>query len=1210
MRQKSWKKLFRSDRKVGLCLLSFSLVSCFSLVSWTLSSCASNSSFLSKDLISTGKGDKFLADNGTLADIAKASLKTKGGYNSFLKWKIGEVLQYWFENNRSKNYQDAYKDFKKDVDSEWNRKVSTAKESYRTSYEVNLRSVLDDAGVKNVNAWKVSELNNKVINKFVDDVFGVDYLGVEEDNKSTDLPKKKLKSSISADFISNTTNWKNFKFIADEADLDLTNGLNRDVANVYAGFQEFVFDKWVSNTLPVLTCGVLYKNSQPRGGLKEIFNDKNDVDLTPSYEFQVFPDSSEGDGLHDQQKKNANDLYVELIDNIEKYYDWNTDGINLPANWTEDSSTGIFVKPLSMYSDLYLPYAAGVDYLLLNSVGGVEEDNKIRDIKFSDLNKTVEVRNNNGGEPAGESANHVNILKSFFYKKNGDGKEKQWWGFSDPEYFRSVLVPNINNDKYRFYSYLGQDENGYAISDMFTTSKTIKNPSASSNSDKNLAMLFLRDGPNEGGVHIITIDGLNHFVVDRDNGKEIDLDRLKNFLKYRSLQKSCGLSGYKEPSTKGNNVSFEIKTNIENYFTSNDDVKFDLLVSFLASKKNLLKNSVDSVHQDGLEKLIDDSFDNDLFSKLLTDWEAYALEEHLLEARQKVRSAVISNAKKFIDNIKNSKPEANGIAGRLPFLINSKNGEIEVLEKFYLFNRNDNHAWWNSKEKLSGISLPSLSEATPTVFKKYGNSSVEDAVNKYIDSLNLVNASDSQIDYAKYVQCVYTNVDCINSAINSLLTASDKNNFIKNSYKTSLFKKDKFRVITCDDEFKVELKNSKVSSDILNHSIANTYYLKNFFISKLDDNSIISSGILNGKDKLLGYLNALWSGENFKYSETQVDYLLFLNTLDYLLSPESETSGDEHKKINLVKYLKQDIPFGMSAYIAWVAGTTYSKIDEYSNLENLFKNPDSFNVNYDFGSESNYLNLSNIDNNKPNRYLLNSIYRNSKPTDNNCDYYGFYGLVTDGLHSELPEDLGSYIFSSSHSLMGKKGSLFGYGELDRVKTHINSFQTPSQVQSFALELQNKTGISEFVDSTKSGSIDELKKKMCEILDKPEYNELFAKNSGFVTENKFLSSGSNSVSVFPIQDSTKTKAGYFAYLLPVNYLEVDKVSDNWSADANSRLGLSIDSFLQLVMDYAINNSLAQQSALARLVGDRVQAFDERIMNLLTSQWVFTKKKVEK
>lgn len=1223
---------FSLRKKINIYLSLTASVICASTLSWALASCTSSQKQSAiSSLIDTGSGSRFFGnsgDSGSLNSIATNSLQDENGYNAYLKYEIGKILQFWFKNNVANIYQTDYKDFQKSVNTSWDDKVTAAKNSYREGYEINLRTeTLDKSGANNVADWKTLEMNDKVISRFTSDAFGVDYLGFV---KSPQSSQKYSIGEISPDSLNDTRNWGNFKFVANTTDESATNGYNLKVAQTYAEFQNSVFDDWVKKNLPLLVSDVLYKNGQPKEGLTEVFNKSiysgNGPSLSPSYQFQVFPSINENQGESDTQKFTANGLFDLFLRNHASFYDATTGGVNIPKAYTEDNSSGIFLQSTKMYDDLYLPFSASVAYLLMDKIGALTADESIRNVSFDSLVKD-------------------NIMANFIFQNNG--QTKKWWGFSNPSYFDHILAPellkNSQSNPYGFYAQLANpngspySDKTFSIADLFTTSDT-----------NNIEWMFARDGNKDGaGVHIITIDGLNYFA----SSSGIDIGKLEQFLMYRSLQKTCGFTS---PDKKGNDTTFNIKDNTGTYFGSSESKKLALIADFL--RKQIVDQKASSFinavsgdqNQNELVKQIETVFGTQskpsVVAQFYQAWRSYFFDDQLLKSRQKVRSTIVANAKTYDDNIKNAKPDANGIAGRLPFQMNASNGMIPTLERFFVPQENSANIWWasanqDSKKPLPSANLPTIAQFDKTLVN------LKETINNY--ALNLVSKlglkKSTSTTYADYTQCIYTDNPAINSAINAVLTSSSTPNSVLNDYQWNLLKQAsnysfeqseaarnyqilKVNPITGDIAFKNPVAGDN-NLDLLN-TIINSYYLKSVFSNNVNGGSILKFGVLNQISNTNNYIHTLWKNAYESGSSDAINYLLFLNTLDYLLSPINAKSGGG---INLTNYLASDISVGASSYVTWITTTNLANDKKLvvSDVEKMLSTPMTSNVDYDFGSLENYLNLASTSNlPKPDRYLLDSIYRSSptilvdgEQSNLPINYYGFFGLITPTLTSNLPSDVSKILFDPNFHQATTSGAFASYGNEQDLIAMIKAKSNALDVQAFAsvlhslvpqMDVSNVVGENSLTTSVlQDNLINDLRVIAGTI------PNLFAPLNGFITGNGgFVSSNSqswtdpqSSLVIVPIQDSSKTKMGYLTYIRQITNREVVDVKTSWMSDPAARLGLPLQTFLAIAADYAMNNASAQQAALNRLVGNRVQVYDSRLMSLLTSQWVYTKNKGE-
>ncbi|MEG2476392.1 MAG: hypothetical protein RSA40_02485 [Malacoplasma sp.] len=507
-------------------------VSCLSLTAITtlaLTSCAS----INQELIdkSVSKGDmKNFAAGYDLNKMSKFALESNAAQTTYFDYNVNELLLDWIDFLSRKGDQITYKNSleaqKKVIDEEYNNLVASSTKTNGADFEIKFQQDELDPNGGNEENWKKKKLLDWARTEFSNKVFEKNYLAVV-DNTNVAI-KAPTKAQI-LDAIDTATGSTKFAFsstIIDEGNKD--NYLDP----IYANFQQFVYDKWVQIENPYIINMSLWKYGAPLTGIDSVYTaapsstpgaDGTTSTSSGSYSFPYFSNDNATNDAWGTIDKFKNFLNGATTTN--NYITDTTHGlIEIPKQYTEDSSTYILAKNGTIYNDLYIEFAAAATYLLYSGKTATGFPNIID--KNSDIQKaTISTTATTADAITSNFVSNTNI-------NNRDIK------------IANSLATQIINPNGEFKGLLGTNNTSdLFITDAFMTSETKLNK-----------FMFLR---NEAGVHAISIDGKT-FI---DKGTTIDAYKKNaaNIVLYRSLMNKY----------IGDEFTVDVQTELSNFFKAN-----------------------------------------------------------------------------------------------------------------------------------------------------------------------------------------------------------------------------------------------------------------------------------------------------------------------------------------------------------------------------------------------------------------------------------------------------------------------------------------------------------------------------------------------------------------------------------------------------------------------------------------------------------------
>ena len=867
---------------------------------------------------------------------------------------------------------------------------------------------------------------------------------------------------------------------------------------------------------------------------------------------------------------------------------------DIPSTLTDDSSTYILAKNASIYSDLYIEFAAASSYLFWRN-GNITDNNA--NLTYS--NSSTAASNSTGyGIPSIDT----NIKHDIWSGSNSQSKDVS---------SSSSTLPTINGD-----STTGLDpitSNFLSASDIFSSGhqyelkldksyvNAILKENGALNSLRNQDLyvidsfipsnfnlsnyIFLRDS---AGVHAITIDGYNYINGTTEIGKSnLTISEKKK----RAGQVVLFRSLYNNLNSKPSDYSFsvDVQSELKTFYENNTDW---LIYSYAKSK-------ADSSTSGSNIKLFD------LGNLGLSDNEknlATAINNYLHE------TANYTKVDDYNDALYKAKATYSANYGVLA----TSNG-LAAPWTYATFSKNDSTTYDSNPTisfqiaAASGVVLNPFSStiSTTTDTKTYNydgtefvsQSSLYTSITSLTNSLNVL--ENSSFDGFKYSQYIYSDSSYVNAALLSfssegtdladLAKIAYLRNYIGSSSSIGKFDFSTFKFS------EVKINNTDIST-YLNYAMSNFFFNSTFDSAtnkwgklSYDDNDkwnkkINTSNTAQSSDSsststdtnltkiVQDYKIKLWKNANQVYTSTVIDNYLSLYTtvasIFYML---------ENNSSYFLTCLTSQINVGDSAYIAWESSQNTQIQKTQKNANNLLSS-NTLNRNINNSFVSSYIGGNNLYNSNSsssvspkeetatNNTPLTISYYNDLPNsswssklgpnlgekslyqDSNDakTYYtisggkvGFLGLQTSGSNS-LNSVVSNLLFTNP-TVDNDKGLLYGYESLDNLKAVVQGCSSLTEINNIAKTLGtnlNQKQITTISNDTKLTLAEKKEKLLTVINNLSNATSDSASNttsSYFTARNGIVNSGKTSEfnNQGLLTSSTSLTTQYASYVIQLN-----------------------------------------------------------------------------
>lgn len=965
-----------------------------------LSSCASNPSNVP---IPATNASSFSSINSSILPVSSAVFSTEKGRQSLVNTYVTKTLQNWFNVVNNSSIKTSLKEWKKSSEDAYKEKYDNYKDTRGVNWKHFFQTeILDPVGGTKED-WILDNIKSKLKSSITNSLFGdsaKSYLSyssnINSSNPSfTSVSNLNLQSlkDIDNDFVNASTPGTKNGFQFNSLGLEENNRSKIDIG--YADLMEFIMDDWIKNCLPLPLTMSLWKNDENKYYLNQLFSkyferfnettsdsgnnggDNNDGSsngdsssnpssrlasradegkFKPSYQFQYF-ESNDNQGPTSLGTTNKfGNLLTGIING--SYISSKTGLMNLPLEYTEDSSTNLLTNSSGLFDGTYVtPFSAAAWYKLSNFVFGISDSN----VHIASKVNTKSIMDNflvfNSKV---DSNKHLNVVSDInnpnlnYFKfpyeiewENGESQTTQ--SVFTNQYNNAIgIIDAINFDK---KTAIFNDTNSYN----------------SSNLDK---FILIR---NQFGVHIISIDRISKIKeAYESNSSQSFSARFKNvcnelrntFIYYLALDQASNEKKYnvmdmleKYFSNNFESIIYRYLLQYIDYPSTNENNLFGANVT-LDSKENINLSSnfgYDSNNEDELNfinSLNEVSSTSDLrsFIDSSINYQYAELSKKFVDS---INTKIYENQSQFNNNENPVSWGANGISGVLPYTRNTNNGQFENLTKLIdsiLINvapTNSNLPYSNNVNNSRQID-GSISNVTVKDTLSYfynAKNKYQQSVIKYLNETNplIIN---STYDFMSAPTRIFTSNYYLNQAMIAL-GDTDFTNIVRNMYYQQYLYPNR-RFAQNNPVAGPEGSNSWIAKKV-NDSIDSVYKINNFVNSK----NVYALGDWDSydsfKQKAIEFFNRSMEENQFSYSyidqngnkneyysysqyDKVTDYYNLLINIRYVLDYNTETNKFNFKPLYdaLLRATENGTNLKSSrAAVAWVNQESITEFNQF-----------------------------------------------------------------------------------------------------------------------------------------------------------------------------------------------------------------------------------------------------------------------------------------
>lgn len=1150
----------KSSNKFKL-LTGFLGISAIAGVAVTVASCAQPNASTVNNLFKVGSNFSNL-DSLNNNDIAAQSLIQKDGFNNFLSAAIANVLKVWYENNPDSKIKDKLKTWNDEINKSWDTQAQSYRDQYRQDYLVKLQTdILDDAGGTEA-SWKNNQLNSKILSDFSNLLYSGDYLRYV-DPTTGDIVTQPDRSTLS-----NSDNWKNLKYTNKTTNSPLYTD-KPSIANnkqMFAEMQGFIFNQWVKEQNPNLLSRVVFTNETPKSGFASVFNGELISAPSASYEFQFF-NPTDPNSTQLSASSSYQNMVQALSGGLSQFV--NDFQIDIPKKYSGDSGGKLLMTADDMFNSYDLSFTAGFVDQYLKMLG----DNSLTTWPTGTPDPDSIMKNfirDTSTDPNVVSTKLDYLTQKDFEKNNSNFFSSQI--SADNNFYEGLLPSTTTPDAQPTKS----------IYNVFSPTSSIP-----TNSNDN-QFIFVR---GKDGVHIIAIDGGGYYL-DSIKTHQRDITKQEQFLMFRSLYRTLNYVRDKQLD-----YSFNATTQSQNWFQKNEAMLiYEAFANALNDKDsylNIASNSALKLSFENLYKTVND---------YVSTADQYFQISNYSDDVNTIRSKIYDFAKTYIDNDKNKKSASNGIAAKFPNKA-APDGSYPSLEEYY--------ALLIQNPKTPGATILDQKLGSRNWFNEqlnFAKTKFSEAALNLVQSLTLTSVKVS--DYSQNILLKSNTDDSyslgINLAINSAISSSDISNMIKLAYfqNSNLFK-------SFYDPSTLSIKDPHASD--IQAPLQNYYNILQWIA--LDNKGAygipqtLGTPAITDDQKVKNFetiLNTVFINQNINngfYNDNTLNYYTYLYTFAWLI----DNNFARFKAI-----LSSQIVQGVNGIISWSVPVPF-KFNQYSTSDPLSTFPD--NPNFIWGSPTNWSNQSNeIDQGDLSNDLANPYLYTKDATDPSAlkYHYGFNGLSLND-DPKINSSLSSTFFSgfNNSTATGQKysvGALYPYGSTaEDVSNYVEQMNTIRELNSFIQYLSSAGfDVSEPAFQQSNNDVETKKEAIISLIKGLSTSDpyVFKSYKGYIGQNK-----SAILTDLKPTISSDAKQQLPAYVIQVNFNDVNKIgADSWTKTDNS-LGLNLYAFLTIIAMQA-SDSATQSNAISYLinssnvtgtVGQKVTIGDNRLYNSLTSRW---------
>ena len=1180
----------------------------FGIMPLALASCTSTTSaseLLNKS-ISIGDGNN-LTSSISLKDYVKTALKSDAGMKAYVNDISMQLILDWFkrvaDSNTQFDYKTMYDNQVKSVNETWDETVENYKSSNSSTWAIKAQQNDFDPNGGTEEAYKEKKMTEFTLSKFKEFLFNKDYLTFKDSNNKAVLNP----TSMSIDNLYEALSKGSFLF-ANAAESNNTSEINIDTE--YANFINYIWEKYVEIENPYVVNMSLWKYGTPSQGISDLYLGLSDSTTTEGDSTESKASTKEGESGSTEGESGSteegestttptagsythpffgNDAATPTSGTLTKFsnfvstaknataensitipfksdFDTKNYGLlQIPNEFTDDSSTYILAKNGTIYTDLYPEFAAASSYLFwrnnqastsnkASNSTKVVFSNKTQNSGITSIDASITKKLNTVGIE--NNANGLDPITSLFVSTEsiygstgtsggagGAGKATDSNKYQlklSKDYVSKLINPNgvlksiANSDLYVADSFIGGDNN-------------LTN------------FMFLR---NQAGVHAISIDGayyINATATTNGTARNITTTNANSTTNDASTKKKNAgqvvlfRSLLNNIATKPSNYEFsiDIKNELKTFFENNLSWLV-LSYAFDNSTQKLFK--IDSVFaENSAEKTLAKSINNFLHQTSLYN-RVYNYNNTLVKQKSTYSTNFGVDAYKngfaapwtykYFDTTATTTTATNGnyTADRYrlnPFTSFEVAATVDVVNNPYTAT----DAKSNDKNP-DGTDFETLTE-------------LNEAINAVADTIKPL---ESTFEGFKYTQYIYSNSKNVNRALIGFFSEGDN---LKNLTQISYLKE---YVSDIFDSDKLEFKSS---SKLVKNGDAQKLNdaMNNFFFNSTFDNSTYRWDRLNSSD------NTEWnklftSSNNNPSSKTITKVKEILNKYKkqlWTMSTEVLSSGaislysnlystvasikymlnDDAK--NFLTYLKTKNTIGADIYVAWqnsqnitLQKTTKSTAAELLSAETII------NRNVNNGFLSDYIGAQNLitsngaqTNNSP-ITVTNNTGAKSAYGDLTSSYWnvvggmvGFKGIQTQASNS-LASLISSRLFTETRvDNPNNVGALYGYESVDNLKTIIKNTSLMSSINSIATSLGSKLNASELTNIATNNELT-LQDKKQQLLDAvSKLNSVSGTEEIFKQRKGIVGSGYNTATNKEGLISENGPVQYSAYAIQLN-----------------------------------------------------------------------------
>ena len=892
-------------------------------------------------------------------------------------------------------------------------------------------------------------------------------------------------------------------------------------------------------------------------------------------------------------------------------YDTNGYGLlYIPNSYTDDSSTFILAKNNSIYSDLYIEFAAASSYLFWRNSNSATDVNFKSETNGSsnsgipnidtkiqkDLENSLSI-NNNANTGLDTISNEFISTSSIF--TDGD----QYQIKLDKSYVNKIINQNGDLSKLR-------DKELYVVDSFIPKNKNLTN------------YMLLR---NSAGVHAITIDGYNYINGSTTATSSLSVAEKKK----RAGQVVLFRSLYNGLNSKDTSYSFaiDLQSELKTFYENNISW---LIYLYASSKQDNILFKLNDLSLSENEKKAADAINNFL---------------HEISFYKKVdeyNEALINGKSTYSTNYGTSVYE-NGLAA--PWIYSS-------------FSDNDANTYDSNKNISFQIAATVSSTLNPFSTSTNGQKNYDGSdftsltiLDSNLQALaNELTTLSLSFEGFKYSQFIYSNSSYVNAALlaysneGSNLPNLSKMNYLK-KYIGDFFDFDNLKFSTLNVTY-----NSKTVdiSKYLNCALSNFFFNSSFDSAQIkwlklgkEDNEKWSNQIINNatsdlNEILQNYKVKLWKSENAVLSSTAIENYLKLYTTVAATKFMVENDFDF-----FLKQMTSLIGNGEDAYVVWQnsENRALEKQTNQNNSASALMSANKINRNINNSYFSSYIGGYKITNQESNstKAPLTVTYqeelKNSEWTNSSNPNIGIYSSYQDsataltyyaisnnmsgflGLQKSSANNLNTIVSNrlfSSPTLDNKdlSGILYGYGsDLETVIKVIQNTQTIDGINTIANDLASKLKQNQLkeVAENKTITLKEKKEKLIRAVTNLSASlsstKVFSQRFGILNEGYSTETNNNGL----LSDSSQPLLQFAAYVIQLSRYDLLTSNDLLKAlsvnetDTNSEG--SFDILSNLIIQQAVDSSLQDRIINSILVEKgKIKAYDVRLYMFLGVEWI--------